>query len=111
MSSQNHDLVRENRKLASQLKGERLIQSKNQQEISDLKETLGERNSKLKLQEQRIETFEDNLKALMNIVLCQKGVEPTFFNLRNEVEHLKMSYITQKEELEILQASNFPMND
>jgi len=76
---------------------------KNQEEIDNLKETLSEKNSKLKLQQQRIETLEKNMNTLMNAILPNDGTEQTFMKLRDEIEYLKGQYTLQKEEIESLQ--------
>ena len=106
--TQTRDLSKENAKLASQIKDQAIFLGLYLEEISDLKETLSDKASKVKLQQQKIKTFEENMKTLMNIVLPHDRGEPTFFNLRNELEYLKGMHTIQKEEIEILRVINFP---
>merc|ERR1712080_671579 len=101
--TQNHDLLKENSNLTTQIEDQTISLDKNQEEIDNLKETLSEKNSKLKLQQQRIETLEKNMNTLMNAILPNDGTEQTFMKLRDEIEYLKGQYTLQKEEIESLQ--------
>ena len=96
-------MLKENSQLTNQCKDQTISLDKNQEEIDNLKESLSEKNSKLKLQQQRIEILEKNMNTLMNAILPNDGTEQTFMKLRDEIEYLKGQYTSQKEHVEILQ--------
>jgi len=73
--TQNHDLLKENSNLTTQIEGQTITLDQNQEEIDNLIETLSDKNSKLKLQQQKIETFEKNMNTLKD------GTEETFSKL------------------------------
>ena len=68
-----------------------------------MKETLNEKVGKLKLQTQMTDITEKQINTLMNLVLPNDGSRKTFLELREEIEYLKGTHNTQKEQIEILQ--------
>ena len=98
-----HELVKENSKLMDQCKVQTISLEKSQEEISSLKETLDDKNGKLKIQRDKIDNFEKQISTLMNEFLPNDGTEKTFLKLREEIEYLKRTHGTQKEQIEVLQ--------
>ena len=100
---QNHELVKENSKLTNQCKDQAIVLDKSQEEIESLKETLGEKKTKLENQKQMTETLQTQMNTLMDEVLANDGTETNFLKLRKEIEYLKRTHGTQKEQIEILE--------
>ena len=102
-AEQNHELVKENSKLTDQCQDQTISLEKCQEENNSLKETLHEKDGKLKIQKDKAENFEKQISTLMNEFLPNDGTEKTFLKLREEMEYLKRTHGTQKEQIEILQ--------
>ena len=100
--TENYDLLKENSKLTTQIKDQTITLDKNQEEIGNLKESLSDKNSKLKLQQQKIETFEKNMNTLKDKFLPNDGIEKTFIKLLDKFEYIIGQYTSQKEEIEHL---------
>ena len=93
--AQKHELI---------LKHELIVKhSKSQEEVGNLKKTVDDQKSKLNLRQQKIETLEKNMNTLMDKFIPNDGTEKTFLKLREEMEYLKRTHGTQKEQIEILQ--------
>ena len=56
-----------------------------------------------KIQRDKTDNFEKQISTLMNEFLPNDGTEKTFLKLREEIEYLKRTHGTQKEQIEILQ--------
>ena len=97
------DLVKENSKLRNLCNDQKISLENSREEISSLKETLDEKVGKLKLQTQMTDITEKQINTLMNLVLPNDGSRKTFLELLKEIEYLKGTHSTQKEEIEILQ--------
>ena len=101
---QIHELVKENSKLTDQCNDQKIsLEKKSQEENNSLKETLDEKDGKLKIQRDKTGNFEKQISILMNEFLPNDGTEKTFLKLREEIEYLKRTHGNQKEQIEILQ--------